>query len=184
MAGAGAHGVSAAPVIVTALFAPADFAWLETLRRAHFPATRNLVPAHLTLFQHLPPSIEDELDRRLRGETRGDNGPVASVAGLMKLAQGVAFRIESPGLEEVRARIADAFAPMLTPADIAPWRPHVTIQNKADPQAAAALHEILAEGFRPRPIGIAGLASWRYRGGPWEPIARYGFNRSGRSRRS
>lgn len=172
------------PIIVTALIEPEDLAWLEALRRAHFPPERNLVPAHLTLFQHLPPSIADELDRRLRAETRAVHPPAARVAGLMKLAQGVAFRIESPELEDVRARVADAFAPMLTPPDEAPWHPHVTIQNKAPPREAAALHGALARDFRPRPIGIAGLASWRYRGGPWEPIARYAFSRSGLPRRN
>jgi len=173
-----------APIIVTALFEAEDFAWLEALRRAHFPADRNQVPAHLTLFQHLPPGIGEELDRRLRAETRGTGAPLARVAGLMKLEQGVAFRIDSPGLEEVRAHIGEAFVPMLTPADRAPWRPHVTIQNKVLPQEAAALHQALAADFRARSVGIAGLSTWRYRGGPWEPIARYAFSRSGRSRRS
>jgi hypothetical protein len=27
----------------------------------------------------------------------------------------------------------------------------------------------------PRPLAIAGLASWRYLGGPWERIATYRF---------
>ena len=161
-----------APIIVTALFEAEDFAWLEALRRAHFPADRNQVPAHLTLFQHSPP----------RGS--GPTFSLARVAGLMKLEQGVAFRIDSPGLEEVRAHIGEAFVPMLTPADRAPWRPHVTIQNKVLPQEAAALHQALAADFRARSVGIAGLSTWRYRGGPWEPIARYACSRSGRSRRS
>jgi len=52
-------------LIVAAEFAPADFAWLDRLRRAHFPPERNLLPAHLTLFHALPPSAEAELKRRL-----------------------------------------------------------------------------------------------------------------------
>jgi len=35
----------ASPLIVTADFAPDDFAWLEGLRRRHYPAERNRVPA-------------------------------------------------------------------------------------------------------------------------------------------
>lgn len=184
MARPSAGGVSPAPIIVTALLAPADFAWFEALRRAHYPAERNLVPAHLTLFQHLPPGGGDELDRRLRAEARGSSPPEGRVAGLLKFERGVALRVESPALEDIRARIADVFAPMLIPQDRAPWRPHVTIQNKVEPQVAAELYSTLAEGFAARAVSFTGLASWRYRGGPWEPIARYAFSRSGRSRRS
>ncbi|MGK3899645.1 hypothetical protein ABI062_15425, partial [Enterococcus faecium] len=50
-----------APIIVSALFGDRDFAWLDGLRRAHFPPERNVLPAHLTLFHHLPPSVEHEL---------------------------------------------------------------------------------------------------------------------------
>ena len=64
------HSVDAAPIIVSALFGDADLAWLDALRRAHFPPARNQLPAHLTLFHHLPPSIEGELGARLGTETR------------------------------------------------------------------------------------------------------------------
>jgi hypothetical protein len=176
--------MAAGPIIVTAAFEPVDFAWFDGLRRAHYPPERNLVPAHLTLFQHLPPGLGDELDRRLKAETRAVPPPWAKVAGVMKLDRGVALRVESTDLEEVREHIADAFAALLIPQDAAPWLPHVTIQNKADPSAAAKLHAELARQFAPRTVKIAGLATWRYLGGPWQPIARYAFSRSGRSRRN
>ena len=38
-----------APLIICADFAPADFAYLDALRRAHFPPERNILPAHLTM---------------------------------------------------------------------------------------------------------------------------------------
>src|SRR5438046_2854697 len=65
------------PIIVTALFGKADTAWFDDLRRAHFPAERNQLSAHLTMFHHLAPSLEDELKRRLAGETRGVRAPLA-----------------------------------------------------------------------------------------------------------
>ena len=61
------------------------------------------------------------------------------------------------------------------PADQAPWRPHVTIQNKAEPKAAARLHAELSAQFAPRPLVIAGLASWSWREGFWEPLSRHAF---------
>ena len=164
-----------APIIVTALFGKADAAWFDGLRRAHFPPERNQLEAHLTMFHHLAPSLEMELKHRLAGETRGVKPPQAWAASLISLGGGVAFRIESPELADIRDRLAEAFAPMLMPQDRAGWRPHVTIQNKVPPQEAKALLHKLEADFRPRPVAIAGLASWWYRGGPWAPLSRHMF---------
>ncbi|MEO7690055.1 MAG: 2'-5' RNA ligase family protein [Sphingomonas sp.] len=163
------------PIIVTALFGKADTAWFDALRRAHYPPGRNQLPAHLTMFHHLPPSLEDELKRRLAEETHRIRSPLARVAGLVSLGEGAAFRIESEGLADIRDRIAEAFAPMLMPQDKAGWRPHVTIQNKVAPAEAKALLRRLETELSPRPIAIAGLASWWYRGGPWAPLSRHMF---------
>ena len=163
------------PIIVTALFGKADAAWFDALRQRHFPPERNQLPAHLTMFHHLAPSIEAELKHRLAGETRGVSQPMAQLAGLRSLGQGVAFRIESDALAGIRERLADAFAPLLMPQDAAGWRPHVTVQNKVPPAQARALLRALEADFRPRALPIAGLASWWYRGGPWAPLSRHMF---------
>ena len=171
-----------APIIITALLGPDDFAWADGLRRAHFPAERNQLPAHLILFQHLPPSMLDPLKRLLMGEARSSARPAARVSRLISLGQGVALGIESPGLVAIRARIAEAMQGQLMPQDKAQWRPHITIQNKVAPSAARALLQVLRADFRPRPIAIAGLAAHWYRGGQWEPIAEWRFSRSGPAR--
>ena len=163
------------PIIVGVLFGRADFARLDALRRRYYPPERNRVQAHLTLFQHLPPSTEPELRDRLKAETRGAAAPEARLAGLIELDRGIALRVESPGLEDIRARLADAFAVLLIPQDRAGWRPHVTIQNKADDRAIRAAREELGRTFEPRPLAISGLSCWEYRGGPWSPIAGYRF---------
>ena len=165
----------AAPIIVTALFGKADAAWFDALRRAHYPPERNHLPAHLTMFHHLAPALETELKRRLALETRGTAPPQARLAGLVSLGHGVAFRIESPGLADIRDRLADAFATMLMPQDKAAWRPHMTVQNKVAPADARALLATLEAGFRPRLVAISGLAAWWYRGGPWAPLSRHPF---------
>jgi hypothetical protein len=166
---------TSAPIIVSALFGAADAAFLTGLRRAHFPLERNHLDAHLTLFHHLPPSIESELKHRLAQDTRGVTPPRASLAGVMNLGRGVAFRVESPELEAIRESLRDAFAPLLTPQDAGGWRPHVTIQNKVEPGIARALKTDLETDFRPRPLAIAGIGCFYYRGGPWEPISRHMF---------
>lgn len=164
-----------APFIVSALFGPEDFAWLDELRRAHFPPERNQIAAHLTLFHHLPPSVEAELRRRLAAATRHQPKPPAMVAGIMNLGRGVALRIESPVLQSIREELASAFTGLLTPQDQAGWRPHVTIQNKVTPEEARTLREGMVASFRARPLEIAGLAAWHYRGGPWELLSRHPF---------
>jgi len=163
-----------APIIVTALLGASDFAWADNLRRTHFPPERNLVPAHITLFHHLAPSLADELREQLKAETRA-KPPTARIAGLRHLGRGVAYRIESEELAAIRERLADHFEGMLTPQDQAPWRPHITVQNKVDPKLAKALLTELEADFAPRPLQIAGLASWWYRGGPWEPLSEHRF---------
>lgn len=167
----------AAPIIVSAVFGAEDFSYLNGLRRRHFPPERNVVDAHLTLFHHLPPSVAAELKHRLNAETRGTRSPPARLTGLMSLGRGVAFRVESPALQDIRDRLSDAFSGLLTPQDRQGWRPHVTIQNKVEPVEAKALLEELSREFVPRPLKIAGLASWYYRGGPWEPLSTHRFTR-------
>jgi hypothetical protein len=173
-----------APIIVTTSLAPEDFAWADGLRRKHYPPDRNQLPAHLTLFHHLPPSALDSLKRLLSAEARSTTRPLARITRLISLGQGVALAVESPGLVTIRARIADTMHGQLIPQDQAAWRPHITIQNKVPPSAARALLQSLRAEFRPRPIEIIGLALHYYRGGPWEPIAESKFSRSGPSRRS
>ena len=156
-----------APVIVTALMGAADFAWADGLRRAHFPAERNHLSAHITLFHHLPPSILPELSGRLK-RFSALSPPKAQLCDVILLGRGVAYRVESPGLMALRDELAEALAGLLTAQDRQRPRLHITIQNNVPPDDARALADALRAGFRPRPIVIAGLAAWHYRGGPWE----------------
>ena len=160
---------------MTALFGRPDQGWFDAQRAEHFPPERNVLAAHCTLFHHLPPSAADELKHRLTQETRGVRAPEARVAGLMSLGRGVAYRIDAPALTQIRARLVEAFAGLLTPQDAGGWRPHVTIQNKVAPNVARLLLDRLQRDFRPRPVELAGLATWWYRGGPWEPLSRHMF---------
>ena len=164
----------AGALIVTAELGPADFGWLEGLRRAHYPADRNQLPAHLTMFHALPPSIEGELRTRL-AEFARHPPPAASIEGAMDLGGGVAFRIVSPGLDLIRVELADAFHGSLGAQDSGGWRPHVTIQNKVPPREARALKESLERGFVSRPLAIHGFGLHRYLGGPWERLGLYPF---------
>merc|ERR1712034_58212 len=94
----------------------ADFAWANALRRRHFPPERNFLDAHITLFHHLPPSILPELRHRMRALCVGPPPP-DMLAAVIALGRGVAFRVDSPALDAMRAQLAAAFAGLLTPQD-------------------------------------------------------------------
>lgn len=164
----------AGALIVTAELGPEDQAWLDRLRRAHFPPERNHLPAHLTMFHALPPSVEGEVRHELASFGRGAR-PRVSIEGLMNLGGGVAFRIVSPDLDRIRAELAERFRGLLTAQDSRGWRPHVTVQNKVPPKQARALLLELEREFRPLPLAIAGLGLHRYLDGPWEKLASYPF---------
>lgn len=162
------RAAGAAPIIVTATMGAADQRDFDRLRAAHFPPERNHLAAHITLFHQLPPSCHDELDRLIRRIAADTPPPAAHLREVYSLGGGVAFRIDSPDLLGVRARIADHFTGALTAQDRGVPRLHITVQNKVDAAAARALRDALAADFRPRPLAITGLAAHRYLGGPWQ----------------
>ena len=167
-------GPLAGALIVTAELGREDQAWLDRLRRAHFPPERNRLPAHLTIFHALPPSSEAEARHRL-AEAAKAPPPHAVIAGLMDLGGGVAFRVVSDDLDRIREELAEGLSGLLGAQDAQGWRPHVTIQNKVAPKLARALIGELDKGFEPRPLAIRGLGLHRYLGGPWERLADYPF---------
>ena len=166
---------STAPLILTLALNDAAFERFDRERRAYFPAGRNLVPAHLTLFHHLPGAEQEEV-ARLLAEACREQAPFAlPVTSLRFLGRGVAYALDAAALAALRARLARNFAPWLTPQDRQPFRPHVTVQNKVAPEAARALHDRLAQGFAPFAVEGRGLRLWRYLGGPWEPVQTFPF---------
>lgn len=164
----------AGALIITAEIGRADLAWLDQLRRTHYPADRNHLPAHLTMFHSLPPSAEGEAQRTI-ARVAAMPPPRALIDGLIDLGGGVAFRIVSPELDSIRHELAQDFFGLLGSQDSGGWRPHVTIQNKVAPKEARALKAKLERDFRPRSLAISGLGLHRYLGGPWDRIAAYPF---------
>ena len=162
----------AGPLIVTAELGPEDFAWLNGLRRQHFPPERNQLAAHLTMFHAIPPSVESELRQILRSAAEL-RSPSARIAGTMNLGGGVALRVASDELNAIRSEIAQRLHGLLTAQDSAGWSAHVTIQNKVSPRDARALLDAIGEQFTQRPIRISGLGLHRYLGGPWQTLQTY-----------
>ncbi len=163
------------PLILTAAFDAASAALFQRLRDRHFPERLNIVPAHLTLFHHLPGAEQAAIDERLRTLAAGERPLPFAAAGLRFLGRGVALEIEAPHLPALRRTLSEAWRPWLTAQDGQGFRPHVTVQNKADPAAARALRDALAADFPAVDGTIVGFDLWHYRGGPWERAGGYRF---------
>ena len=169
-----AGGVSGA-LILTLAMDDASFTWFDDLRRRHFPPERNVVPAHLTLFHNLSGEELEAVRVELRAVCAETPAFDMAVAGPWSLGRGVAYRLASPEAAALRGRLAAAFGPWLKPQDRQGWRPHVTVQNKAEPAEAKALLAELQHGFEPFEVQAEGLLLWRYLGGPWEAMDRLPF---------
>jgi hypothetical protein len=164
----------AGALIVTAELGSSDLAWLDRLRRAHYPADRNLVPAHLTVFHALPPSAEAEV-RSTLSRYSSEKPPRATIEGVLNLGSGVAFRVVSSDLDRIRRELSGHFHGLMGAQDAGGWRPHITIQNKVSANEVRALIADLEREFRPRSLAISGLGLHRYLDGPWERLVAYPF---------
>jgi 2'-5' RNA ligase len=163
-----------APLIVTLTLDPQSQAWFDALRRAHFPADRLLVGAHITLFHALPGAHAGEAADHLAALCATTTLFPVTVTGLRHLGRGVAFTLGAPQAKPLRAQLAAAFAPYLTPQDRARWSPHITVQNKVSAERAHATLAYLSD-IVPPAAQATGLALWHYRNGPWEAACSWNF---------
>ena len=163
------------PLILTLQMEEAAFAEFDGLRRRHFPENLNHIPAHATLFHHLPGDDPAAVIETVTALAHAQGAPEVAVTGVRFTGRGVAYALESEPLAGFRGRVAAAFRERLTAQDRQGWRPHVTVQNKVKPETARALHASLAQSFSPSRFRAPGLLLWRYLGGPWERLATIPF---------
>lgn len=163
------------PLILTAKMEASAYRFFQTLRDRHFPPERNIVPAHITLFHHLPGTEVGAITDRLKAVARGTRAPRVEVAGLRSLGRGVAYDLRSPELDSLRDELAHAWGTLLIPQDQQGFRPHVTVQNKVEGRVAKALLAELLADFRPWSFTVEGFQLWRYLDGPWEAVGETRF---------
>jgi 2'-5' RNA ligase len=164
-----------APLILTLALDDRSFAFFDEQRRRYFPVERNFIPAHLTMFHHLPGVEIEGIRNVLERECSERHRFPLDVTGLRSLGRGVAYILQSSELMALRAVLAAQWAQWLTPQDRQKHQPHVTIQNNVDPKNARELLTTLSETFVPFQAEGIGLDLWWYRGGPWEQVRRFPF---------
>ena len=163
-----------APLVITAHLDDDTFAILDGMRRRHFPPALNKVPAHISLFHHLPgeelATVRATVAQSCRDTRSHDLEPLEA----RFLGRGVALAYRSPELSRLHGELARQWRDWLTPQDRQPFKAHVTIQNKVEPAVARALHASLA-GVPPPSCRIDGITIWRYLDGPWERVKTCSF---------
>ena len=164
------------PLLITAELPGDVLAWADGLRRAHYPAEKNRLRAHVTLFHALPPSAEGEI-RRLLAELAKDAPPEARITGVWDIGQGTAFDIISDGMAAFHAQMADRFHGLLGWQDARKLRLHVTVQNKVTREAAKGVQAELTAAFEPRAFRFQGFGLYAWDEGLWQSIADYPFRR-------
>lgn len=164
-----------APLILTLALDPVAQDRLDRLRAAHFPAERNYLRAHLTLFHHLPGMQEEAIRADLETIRAGRDALTLRATEVRFFGRGVAYGFAAPELVALRGTLARRWEPWLGEQDRRPFRPHITIQNKVPAERARALYEELRALFTPFSVGGTRLLLWHYRGGPWEAAGEYPF---------
>ena len=161
------------PLILTIWIEEPAQQYFNEMRRSYFPAERNYLAAHLTLFHALPDEkfIYDET--KLLCQT----GKIFSVnaESVVSIGNGTAIKTVSPVLNSIHQRCQALWWHKLTPQDKQKLWPHVTVQNKVDAGKAKDLKKQLNESFEPFTFHAVGLQLWRYLGGPWEPVDQFKF---------
>jgi hypothetical protein len=164
-----------APLIVSLKFDDRTFAVLNALRQHYFPPTRNVVPAHITLFHALPGAQEQLINHTLHRHCAAMPVLQISFSAVRSLGRGVAIDVNCPGLITLRRHLATAWSALLGEQDRRAYRPHVTIQNKVTPAETKRVYEHLSATWSPFDGQGEGLAVWRYVGGPWELVDEFTF---------
>ena len=166
------------PLILTLGLDDSSQALFERERRLYFPARLNRIPAHLSLFHALPGEELGPVCALLEKEA---NRPAFSleVYDLVRLGRGVAYALRAPELSHLHTVLRLQWLPWLTPQDQQPFRPHIVVQNKVQPQEAQQLYGKLATSFRPSTVTAASLLLWHYEGGPWAPAGVFPFHPAG-----
>lgn len=160
-----------APLILTLRLDAESQVFFDRQRQLYFPAERNWLKAHLTLFHQLP----DHANTRKYLKAFTLEAFDIEVTGLQHLGAGVAYRVESQQLNALHKALSDYFKSDLIPQDRQPFRPHIVVQNKVTPEASKKLLTLLNNTFEPFKVKATGLELWTYLGGPWRHECSYGF---------
>ncbi|WOI56813.1 2'-5' RNA ligase family protein [Palleronia sp. LCG004] len=157
-------------MILTFGFDATSFARLEPLRQRHFPAARNFIPVHVTLFQQLPEGEEVRILTDLAAHA-GRGALPFTATGITDFGGGAAVDLDCAEGVALQESLRAGWRDILSDSDDRKRKLHVTVQNKVGRNEAKATQAALRAEFTPWEGTLDRLILWTYRGGPWERIA-------------
>ena len=164
------------PLILTACLDETSQAFFNEKRKTFFPPERNFLDAHLTLFHALPAQEFSTIDNVLNTIASQHSVLHGRADDIFFMGFGSAYHIDCPALNDMHKTLSNLWHDWLTRQDSQTFKPHVTFQNKVDPNLAKkTFHECRAL-FEPFDVQIRGLDLWHYDNGPWTHISKYNFN--------
>jgi len=163
------------PLILTLRLDNVSQAYFNDLRIQHFPAAINYIPAHVSLFHHLP--SDDQTIQTALKEMAAHQCLTLEVTNVRNIGNGTAFIITSPELQMMHKQMQLIFAEHLIPQDRQKLWPHITIQNKVSALQAKQTTDALKEDFKPFIITGIGITAWFYLNGPWQKKEDFMFER-------
>ncbi len=163
------------PYILTLYINEGAAAFFNRQRQLYFPAVRNFLQAHLTLFHYLPlPS--HEIVALVKLIVTEIHSFTVHVIDVVSIGKGVAYKLESKELQLLHSRLQQLWKPGLKPQDTQKLWPHITIQNKVTPKQAKELLTKLRNEFEPFSFIAEGLSLWEYLDGPWRFVETIDFS--------
>ncbi len=161
------------PLILTAMLDESASHFFNQKRKEYFPAERNFIDAHLTLFHHLP--YEINIINAVEVLCHQQKQIELRITGPVSIGKGVAYKAESKALVWLHKKLQEQWFDRLTLQDRQGLWPHITVQNKVSVQEAEQTLEEVRIGFVPFTAYAIGLKLWRYCNGPWEDLQTFVF---------
>jgi len=147
--------VSSPPVSALLLLAelpPTVRAAADRWRAVLAPPAAGRMPAHISLFRHLPGPSAAMLVADVRRLVRANRAPMLVLQPPRLWDRALVIPVCAPELLAMRDTLADWWAPMILPNEQGTPRLHITLAAGLDRKAAeAALPEVTA-GFRQAPF--------------------------------
>lgn len=165
------------PLVLSLAMDPESFARTNAWRTRYYPANRNYLTAHITLYHSIPGTLQDWSLAELKKIAEDTEAFPLEFQAWERNSGYVGIKIEETRLLQLKARLDDVFRDHLLLQDKQRLKPHVTVTNKVTLQEAKLCAEELARDFVPWTGEALGFHLAIYRKGPWEALASLPFRR-------
>ncbi len=116
------------PIVITLNMEGIGWGWYcEQQRATHFPAERNRVPVHITMFHRLPGEDLPRIAQQATAVLRDRPGFSVNVTGVRSLGRDVVFVVQSAELQQLHAELSRIWDAHLIPQDRVRFTPHIAI---------------------------------------------------------